>query len=125
MDIEEYDSYFKQKLDVIGKMGISSTQKCMVVIKILAYGFASNIYNEYVRLGDNKAMKALEQFVKAIKELYESTYLRQLTQEDLQKKLSFDEKERDSPSMFRSLDCMHYEWKNCPNAWAGRSISKQ
>ena len=58
----------------------------MVVIKILAYGFASGTYNEYVRLGDNKAIKALEQFVKAIKELYESTYLHQPTQKDLKKK---------------------------------------
>ena len=27
------------------------------------------------------------------------------------------------PSMSTSLDCMHYEWKNCPLAWA-RNFSR-
>lgn len=26
--------------------------------------------------------------------------------------------------MFRSLDCMHLEWKNCPKAWHGQFIDK-
>ena len=26
--------------------------------------------------------------------------------------------------MFASLDCMHYEWKNCPVAWQGVSGEK-
>jgi hypothetical protein len=61
-------------------------------IKILAYNFASHACNEYVKLGDNIAMKALERYVKEIKELYESTYLRQTTQKNLQKKMSFNKK---------------------------------
>ena len=26
---------------------------------------------------------------------------------------------RGFPDMFASLDCMHYEWKNCPVVWQG------
>jgi hypothetical protein len=26
--------------------------------------------------------------------------------------------------MFDSLNCMHYEWKKCPIAWAGQFLSK-
>ena len=28
--------------------------------------------------------------------------------------------ERGFPSMLRSLDCMNWEWKNCPTALAGQ-----
>jgi hypothetical protein len=46
----------------------------------------------------------------------EAYYLRQLTREDFEKQLS-NNVDRGFPSMFSFLDCMHYEWKNCLDAW--------
>ena len=40
------------------------------------------------------------------------------TKEDLEKQVAINT-ERGWPGMFASLDCMHYEWKNCPTAWQG------
>ena len=61
-------------------------------------------------------MLALKRFVWAIRAIYESTYLRQPTREDLEKQVAINT-ERGWPGIFAPLDCMHYEWKNCPLVW--------
>ncbi|XP_048620144.1 uncharacterized protein LOC125590576 [Brassica napus] len=43
-------------------------------------------------------------------------YLRRPTPEDLQRLLDVGEV-RGFPGMVGSIDCMHWEWKNCPTAW--------
>ncbi|XP_018435618.1 uncharacterized protein LOC108807889 [Raphanus sativus] len=43
-------------------------------------------------------------------------YLRRPTAEDLQQLLDVG-KVRGFPGMIGSIDCMHWEWKNCPTAW--------
>uniref|UniRef100_A0A0D3ACC4 No apical meristem-associated C-terminal domain-containing protein n=1 Tax=Brassica oleracea var. oleracea TaxID=109376 RepID=A0A0D3ACC4_BRAOL len=46
-------------------------------------------------------------------------YLRRPTAEDLQQLLDIGEV-RGFPGMIGSIDCMHWEWKNCPTAWRGQ-----
>uniref|UniRef100_A0A0D3AD44 Uncharacterized protein n=1 Tax=Brassica oleracea var. oleracea TaxID=109376 RepID=A0A0D3AD44_BRAOL len=43
-------------------------------------------------------------------------YLRRHTPEDLQRLLDIREV-RGFPEMIGSIDCMHWEWKNCPHSW--------
>ena len=40
------------------------------------------------------------------------------TYDDYRQKLAINEA-RGFSGIFGSLDCMHYEWKNCPLAWQG------
>ena len=61
-------------------------------------------------------MLALKRFVQTIRAIYESTYLRQPTRDDLEKQIAINT-EHGYPKMFASLDYMHYEWKNFPTAW--------
>jgi len=49
----------------------------------------------------------------------EMKYLRAPTATDLRRLLNFG-KIRGFPGMIGSLDCMHWEWKNCPTAWKGQ-----
>lgn len=62
--------YFKQKPNGVSKLGISSIQKWMVAIKILAYGFSSCAYDEYIKLANSTTKETLEQFLKAIRDAY-------------------------------------------------------
>ncbi|CAN6696880.1 unnamed protein product [Malus baccata var. baccata] len=43
-------------------------------------------------------------------------YLREPNQEDLNRLLHKAE-DRGFPGMIGSLDCMHWDWKNCPTGW--------
>ena len=64
---------------IIFNIKISSIQKCILEIKILAYGFAYDACDEYVQLADTI------QFGRANMKIYESTYLHKPTKEELQK----------------------------------------
>ena len=41
--IEGADSYFKQKEDAIGHLGLSGLQKAVAAIRILAYGLPADV----------------------------------------------------------------------------------
>ncbi|KAM1708507.1 hypothetical protein ACFX2K_001467 [Malus domestica] len=48
--------------------------------------------------------------------VYKDEYLREPNQEDLNRLLRKAE-DRGFPGMIGSLDCMHWDWKNCPTGW--------
>ncbi|XP_024005863.1 uncharacterized protein LOC112082407 [Eutrema salsugineum] len=111
--------YFQQRADATGRSGLSALQKCTAAIRLLAYGTALDTVDEYIRLGATTARKCLEHFVEGIITLFQDEYLRRPTPEDLQRLLAVGE-ERGFPGMIDSIDCMHWEWKNCPTAWKGQ-----
>uniref|UniRef100_A0A0D3ACM1 Myb-like domain-containing protein n=1 Tax=Brassica oleracea var. oleracea TaxID=109376 RepID=A0A0D3ACM1_BRAOL len=111
--------YFRQKKDALGRLGLSSLQKCTTAIRVLAYGIAADTVDEYLRLGETTTRKCLEHFVEGIINLFSDEYLRRPTLADLQRLLYIGEY-RGFPGMIGSIDCMHWEWKNCPTAWKGQ-----
>jgi len=74
--IEGADSYFKQKEDAIGHLGLSGLQKAVAAIRILAYGLPADAVDEYVRIGESTAHKALHHFCRAIISVFGEYYLR-------------------------------------------------
>uniref|UniRef100_A0A0D3A8S6 DDE Tnp4 domain-containing protein n=1 Tax=Brassica oleracea var. oleracea TaxID=109376 RepID=A0A0D3A8S6_BRAOL len=97
--------FFRQKQDVTGRLGLSALQKCKASIRVLVYGSALDAVDEYLRL--------------AIINWFDDEYLRRPTPADLQCLLHIGEV-RGFPGMIGSIDCMHWEWKNCPTAWKGQ-----
>ncbi|XP_068337677.1 uncharacterized protein [Pyrus communis] len=65
------------------------------------------------------AIENLKCFYQAIQVIYGATYLRKPNHEHL-KKLLRKANKRGFPGMIGSLDCMHWEWKICPTAWANQ-----
>uniref|UniRef100_A0A0D3CHV2 Nuclease HARBI1 n=1 Tax=Brassica oleracea var. oleracea TaxID=109376 RepID=A0A0D3CHV2_BRAOL len=110
--------YFQPTEDAAGRSGLSPLQKCTAAIRQLAYGGGADAIDEYVRLGETRARKCLHQFTAGIIHFFGDEYLRRPTQEDLQRLLHVGE-QRGFPGMVGSIDCMHWEWKNCPTAWKG------
>ena len=85
----------------------------------MAYGALANSTNESVRIGESTAILCMKRFCRAIVEIFGNVYLRSPNANDIERLLSKSE-ERGFPGMLGSLDCMHWEWKNCPTAWAGQ-----
>jgi hypothetical protein len=110
--------------DATGNIGLSTIQKVTAAIRQLAYGCAADQVDEYVRIGETTALECLRRFCVAVVEIYEERYLREPNEEDVQRLLAINRK-RGFPGMLGSLDCMHWEWKNCPSAWVGQFKGKE
>ncbi|WZZ84704.1 hypothetical protein YC2023_113283 [Brassica napus] len=111
--------FFRQKKDALGRLSPSPLQKCTATIRVLAYGSAADVVDEYLRLGATTARLCVEHFVEGIIYLFGDEYLRRPSPADLQRLLYIGE-QRGFPGMKGSIDCMHWEWKNCPTTWKGQ-----
>ncbi|KAI5348567.1 hypothetical protein L3X38_001454 [Prunus dulcis] len=115
-DICNYDAYFVQKCDAAGVLALLRKQKLTAVIRMLAYGASADQVDEIARMGKSTTLEALVRFYQAVETLYTRDYLRRPTPRDLQRLLQKAEA-REFPGMIGSIDCMHWQWKNCPTAW--------
>lgn len=118
LDLEEYDSYFVTKIDALGVVGLSSHQKITAAFRMLMYGIAADTTDEYLRISETTALQSLKKTCTAILAVYGDEYLRSPTVEELKNYMEINEK-RGFPGMFGSLDCTHWNWKNCPMGYAG------
>uniref|UniRef100_A0A0D3AM26 DDE Tnp4 domain-containing protein n=1 Tax=Brassica oleracea var. oleracea TaxID=109376 RepID=A0A0D3AM26_BRAOL len=110
--------YFRLTEDATGRTSLSLLQKCTAAIRQLAYGGAAYQQDKYIRLAETTARKCLHNFTAGIITLFDDEYLRHPTPEDLERLLHTGD-DRGFPGMIGSIDCMHWEWKNCPTAWKG------
>ena len=109
----------QQRPNAAGVMGLSVEQKMTAALRVLAYGLASDAVDEYVRLAESTTQLTLAEFCKTIVEELGNEYLRQPNDDDVRRILSKNSF-RGFPGLLGSLDCTHWEWKNCPIAWHGQ-----
>ena len=114
----EWSPYFTQRVDALGRPGLSPLQKCTVAMHMLAYGVPTDKTDDHIRLGASTALESLEKFAKGVIAKFGGEYLRRPTVEDIQRLLEIGEA-RGFPGMLGSIDYMHWEWKNCPVGWKG------
>ena len=74
--------------------------------------------DEYIIIGESTAIESLRRFVKAVITMFGDHYLRSPNNIDIARLLQTRE-QRGFPGMLRSIDCMHWKWKNCPTSWQG------
>ncbi|KAH9667959.1 dde tnp4 domain-containing protein [Citrus sinensis] len=119
--VEQHDSYFVQKRNCAGVLGLSSLQKISAAMRMLAYGVSGDSIDEYMRIGESTAIESLKKFVRVVIENFSNEYLRSSNINDIARLLA-EGKQRGFPGTLGSLDCMHWKWKNCPVAWKGMYV---
>ncbi|XP_066369387.1 uncharacterized protein [Miscanthus floridulus] len=115
----QWSDYFTQRVDAVNRQGLSPLQKCTAAIRQLATGSSADELDEYLKIGETTAMEAMKNFVKGVRDVFGERYLRRPTMEDTERLLKLGER-RGFPGMFGSIDCMHWQWERCPNAWKGQ-----
>ncbi|XP_004301186.1 PREDICTED: uncharacterized protein LOC101297155 [Fragaria vesca subsp. vesca] len=87
-------------------------------MRMLAYGLPADLCDEFLDIAESTALEILSHFTRAIWKVYHKHYLRRPSKADLRWLLNVADK-RGFPGMVGSLDCMHWQWKNCPTSWQG------
>ena len=122
--VENHNIYFTHRPDATGRWGLRPLVKITAALRMLAYGAAADCNDEYLQLSESSSLESMDNFCNSIVSLFSTEYLRHPTVEDLERLLNIGAK-RGFPGMLGSLDCMHWEWKNCPAAWAGQFQGKE
>jgi len=116
----EYDNYFEVKYDCTGKTGFSSYQKCSAAIQQLAYGVPGDLLDDYMRMSESTCHESMYRCCGAAIAVFGKDYLRESNTKDTGCILSINER-RGFSGMLGSINCMHWQWKNCPFGWQGSS----
>jgi hypothetical protein len=114
----DYDGYFTQKRSASGALGLHPLQKMTAAMRMLSYGIAADLADEYIRSAESTNLESCKKFVIKVCEVFGDKYLRSPNAQDTARLLAIGE-ERGFPGMLGSIDCMHWAWKNCPKKWHG------
>ncbi|XP_071740754.1 uncharacterized protein [Rutidosis leptorrhynchoides] len=109
-DVEPLPShfeYFIQKRDALGRLGFITEQKITSVLRQLAYGTVTDMFDEYLQMPEATSILCLNMFCKCVLELYVDEYLRKPTSSDIARLYSAHEEKHNFKGMLGSIDCMH------------------
>ncbi|XP_020178829.1 uncharacterized protein [Aegilops tauschii subsp. strangulata] len=70
-------------------------------------------------MSDLTCLNSMYRFCKAVIAVFGPEYLREPNAADTTRLLAMNAS-RGFPEMLGSIDCMHWEWKNCPSTWHGQ-----
>ncbi|CAK8565464.1 unnamed protein product [Lathyrus sativus] len=117
----QHDEYFRMMVDATGRASLSPLQKCTDVIRMLAYGTSADSVDDYLRIGETTTLKCVDTFTRGMINIFGAQYLRRPNAEDIERLMQMGEA-RGFLGMLGSIDCMHWEWKNCPVALKGQYV---
>ncbi|GKA11250.1 RNA-directed DNA polymerase, eukaryota [Tanacetum coccineum] len=110
----------RQRIDALGRNSIGPILKITSAIRQLEYGTTPDAFDEYLQIAKRCSRECLDNFTKCIYILYVEEYLRKPSLEDIEKTYALHEEKHGLPEMLGSIDCIHWDWKNCPMALHGQ-----
>ncbi|XP_074368590.1 uncharacterized protein LOC141708731 [Apium graveolens] len=69
-------------------------------------------------MGESTTLECMKIFCEQVEGIFGKEYFRAPTPADLKRLLARGE-QKGFPGMIGSINCMHWEWKNCPSGWGG------
>jgi hypothetical protein len=118
------NEYFQQRADGLGRMGFHGKHKCVVAMRMLAYGTIADSLDDGYAMAESTVLECVKEFASTIISEFEEDYLRPPNQAELNRILAENEA-RGFPGMIGSIDCMHWEWGSCPVSWQGQYIGRK
>ena len=82
----------------------------------MAYASPDDAMDDTYGMSESTCFDTLGELCDTIVQLYKEEYLREPNQEDPNRLIRKAE-DRGFLGMIGSLDCMHWDWKNCPTGW--------
>ncbi|XP_041995715.1 uncharacterized protein LOC121745835 [Salvia splendens] len=76
-----------------------------------------------LHVADTIGRDCLKKFCKGVIQTFGPTYLQKPTAQDCKFLLDLHWRVHGFPGMLGSIDCMHWQWKNCTTAWRGQFMS--
>ena len=116
--VSTHDTYFTQRTDAIGLLGFTPLQKCVASLRLLTSGVSPRELDDKYRMATSTGLKTMQQFCEAVGSIFGDQALRSPTKEDIDRLLD-EALVAGWPGCLGSIDCMHWEWKNCPSSWKG------
>jgi hypothetical protein len=110
----EISSYFCERYDATSRAGLTALQMCTAALHQLAYDMAADTIDKYLKLGKTTTLECLEYYCSGIIE-----FLCRPIIVDTQRLLAKAE-DRGFSGMLEMIDCMHWQWHNCPVGWQGQ-----
>ncbi|XP_042005666.1 uncharacterized protein LOC121754355 [Salvia splendens] len=71
-------------------IGLSTFQKCTGTIRQLAYAGPTDMFDEYLHMGETTSLEVLQQFCKGIREIFGPEFLQKLTSDECQRLLDMN-----------------------------------
>ncbi|XP_057793278.1 uncharacterized protein LOC131009893 [Salvia miltiorrhiza] len=102
----QFDPYFQQRTDALGRLDFTPLQKCTFAILQVANGGAADQYDEYLQIVDSTSLECFRRFYRVINQLFGAEYLRRPTSADCQRLLALHEEKHGFSGILGSLDYM-------------------
>ncbi|XP_065879456.1 uncharacterized protein [Euphorbia lathyris] len=81
--VTAHNVYFQQRTDAVGRVGLSSIQKVIAAMRILAYGIPADAADEYCKIAESAAIESFKKFCRSIVEIFSEQYLRSPNANDI------------------------------------------